>query len=227
MIKVNRIDIFFIRMIILLYAEEQNQIKFFAKLKAIREHNNRMFDSNDNVLIIWKYPKYEFNHPYNHCIWDLETCYNWLVENTIHDHNALKVLICQIHNFFSDYASSNQLKIDYSPQQSADFTEALILSFEHTNNYDVHHLNRTLFFNEGTLYQNKEEFIRALENSKNDILNNGWLEFKLRAFRALLEDSNLPMPTSIVTKILKKIKWLYVIIEKFLLIQRFLYLEDW
>lgn len=254
-------------------ADEQNQIKFFAKLKAVREHNNRMFDSNENVLIVWKYPKYELNHPYknNNCIWDLETCYTWLVETllpfaiqhgkerfslksrrsfyfirkkanssfhymdkegffhfsrdykseqlieytTIHDHNTLKILICQIHDFFSDYASSSQLKIDYSPQQSADFTEALILSFEHTNNYHVHDLNSTFFFNEGTFYQNKEEFIRALENSKNDILNKGWLEFKLRAFKALLEDSNLPMPTSIVTKILKKLSGYTLLLKIF------------
>lgn len=265
-----------------IFDKKSNQFKFLAKLKAIKEYDSNIFDINSNVLIVWEYPKFDMEYKNFENIWDLEVCYQWLVDkllpftiqhgrtrlspkfrlpflprkkynncfhymeehgcsslikyhkseqlidrSSINNHNTLKTLVDQMHIFFSKQAGSNQLKIDYSQKQSISFVEAIILSFEYTNNYDVHYLNSKLFDIETPRCNNKEEFITALENTKTIILNDYLLEYKLRAFKALVEDSDVPIPNSIVKEICRKIQWIYLIIENHLLIERFLDLQDW
>ncbi len=265
------------------YDDKNKKIKFFAKLKAIKEYDSDIFDLNSNVLIVWEYPKFDMEYKNVEKIWDLEVCYQWMIDKLlpfaiqhgkarfsprfkfskflfkkknytyfhywdengysdfikynkseqlidkclVNNHDVLKILVNQMHYFFSIRAGSSQLKIDYSKQQSIFFADALILSFEYTNTYDVHYLNSKLFNNDTPGCKTKEEFITSLENTKTIILNDGLLEYKLRAFKALLEDSKVPIPKSKIKEIREKVEWIYIIIENHLLIERFVDLHEW
>lgn len=200
---------------------------FFEKLLPFAvEHGKNRCSAKMNFQNVFTRKKY---HSIFHYI-DKHGYSNWIRghnhsriidKNTITDHIALKTFVTQVHYHYARHCGSELLCIGYSKQNVISFYNALVLCFEYTNNYDVFYLNNKLFHSKNNQNIRKDEFITSIKTSKFNELDSAIIEYELRVYKKLLEDSTSYIPTDIVKKIAKELLWLYLIVENNLLLENF------